>query len=44
MPVELMRMAVQTPLTSFLQMGAVAALEPDYKQQLGIQTEKGDTS
>jgi crotonobetainyl-CoA:carnitine CoA-transferase CaiB-like acyl-CoA transferase len=43
-PVELMRMAVQTPLTSFLQMGAVAALEPDYKQQLGIQVEKGDTS
>ncbi len=44
MPVELMRMAVQTPYTSVLQIGAVAALEPDYKQQLGIPTERGDTS
>ena len=35
-PVQLMRMMVQWPLTSFLQMGALAALEPDYKQHLGI--------
>ena len=35
-PVQLMRMVVQWPLTSLLQMGALAALEPDYKQQLGI--------
>ena len=34
-PLQLMQMAVQWPLTSFLQMGALAALEPDYKQQLG---------
>jgi hypothetical protein len=32
-----MRMMVQWPLTSYLQMGALAALEPDYKQQLGME-------
>lgn len=35
-PLEVMQMMVQWPLTTFLQMGAVRALEPDYKQQLGI--------
>ena len=36
-PVELMQAMVQWPLTSYLQMGALAALEPDYKQQLGME-------
>jgi crotonobetainyl-CoA:carnitine CoA-transferase CaiB-like acyl-CoA transferase len=36
-PVQVMRMMVQWPLTSYLQMGALAALEPDYKQQLGME-------
>jgi crotonobetainyl-CoA:carnitine CoA-transferase CaiB-like acyl-CoA transferase len=35
-PLQMMQMVVQWPLTSLLQMGALAALEPDYKQQLGI--------
>ena len=35
-PLQVVRAMVQWPLTSFLQMGALAALEPDYKQQLGI--------
>ena len=35
-PVEAIRAFLQWPLTSLLQMGALAALEPDYKQQLGI--------
>lgn len=38
LPLQVMRAAVQWPLTTFLQMGALAALEPDYKQQLGIDT------
>jgi len=36
-PVELMQAMVQWPLTSYLQMGALAALEPDYRQQLGME-------
>lgn len=36
LPLQVIRAAVQWPLTTFLQMGALAALEPDYKQQLGI--------
>ncbi|HEU4758512.1 MAG TPA: CoA transferase, partial [Dehalococcoidia bacterium] len=36
LPVEVMRMFVQWPTTTFLQMGALAALDPDYKQQLGL--------
>jgi hypothetical protein len=36
LPLQVVRAMVQWPLTSFLQMGALAALEPDYKQQLGI--------
>jgi hypothetical protein len=40
-PLQLVRAMVQWPLTSFLQMGALAALEPDYKQQLGIGPENG---
>ena len=35
-PVQLMQAMVQWPLTSYLQMGALAALEPDYRQQLGM--------
>ncbi len=35
-PLQVVRAMVQWPLTSFLRMGALAALEPDYKQQLGI--------
>jgi hypothetical protein len=33
---QVMRMFVQWPTTSFMQMGAVQALEPDYREQLGI--------
>jgi crotonobetainyl-CoA:carnitine CoA-transferase CaiB-like acyl-CoA transferase len=33
-PVQLMQAMVQWPLTSYLHMGALAALEPDYRQQL----------
>jgi len=36
-PVQLMQMMVQMPLTSYLQMGALAALEPDYREQLGLE-------
>src|SRR3990170_7114692 len=36
-PVQVMRMMVQWPLTSYLQMGALATLEPDYRQQLGME-------
>ena len=35
-PLAVMQMFVQWPLTSYLQMGALAALEPDYRQQLGM--------
>ncbi|MBI1886076.1 MAG: CoA transferase [Chloroflexi bacterium] len=35
-PMPAVRALVQWPLTTFLQMGALAALEPDYKAQLGI--------
>ncbi|MEO7666155.1 MAG: CoA transferase, partial [Dehalococcoidia bacterium] len=35
-PMHVMRMFVQWPTTSFQQMGAVAALEKDYREQLGI--------
>jgi len=36
LPVDIMRQLVQLPLWSFQQMGAIAALEPDYKEQLGL--------
>jgi len=36
-PLTVMQMFVQWPLTSYLQMGALAALEPDYRQQLGME-------
>ena len=39
---NVMRMFVQWPTTTFLQMGAVAALEPDYKQQLGLEQKAGE--
>ncbi len=35
-PLPVMRMFVQWPTTSYLQMGALQALEPDFKEQLGI--------
>ena len=37
LPLDVMRMFVQYPGATFLQMGALAALEPDYKQQLGLE-------
>jgi crotonobetainyl-CoA:carnitine CoA-transferase CaiB-like acyl-CoA transferase len=37
LPLDVMRMFVQYPGTTFMQMGALAALEPDYKQQLGLE-------
>jgi crotonobetainyl-CoA:carnitine CoA-transferase CaiB-like acyl-CoA transferase len=40
-PVQMMQMVVQWPLTSLLQMGALAALEPDYKRQLGLEPGNG---
>ena len=40
-PLQVVQAMVQWPLTSLLQMGALAALEPDYKQQLGIGPENG---
>jgi crotonobetainyl-CoA:carnitine CoA-transferase CaiB-like acyl-CoA transferase len=35
-PIQVMRMFVQWPTSSFLQMGAVAQLETDHREQLGI--------
>jgi crotonobetainyl-CoA:carnitine CoA-transferase CaiB-like acyl-CoA transferase len=37
-PMQLVQMMVQWPLSSLLQMGALAALEPDYKEQLAGQS------
>jgi crotonobetainyl-CoA:carnitine CoA-transferase CaiB-like acyl-CoA transferase len=34
-PLPVIRMFVQWPLTSMLQMGSLAAVEPDYREQLG---------
>ena len=31
-----MRMFVQWPTTTFLQMGSIAGLDADYREQLGI--------
>ncbi len=36
LPIPVMRMFVQWPTTSYLQMGALAAIETDYREQLGI--------
>ena len=36
-PLEVMRMVVQWPNTTYLNMGALAGLNADYKQQLGIE-------
>ena len=36
-PLDVMRMFVQWPTTTFLQMGSVAGLDQDYKQQLGLE-------
>jgi hypothetical protein len=35
-PLPVMRMFVQWPLTSYQNMGALAGLEKDYREQLGI--------
>lgn len=39
-PLDLMRMFVQVPTTTYLNMGAGAALDADYKQQLGLEDEE----
>ena len=39
---QLMQMMVQWPLTSLLQMGALGGLEPDFKQQLGLEQKAGE--
>jgi len=36
-PLDVMRMFVQWPLTTYQQMGALGGLETDYKQQLGLE-------
>jgi crotonobetainyl-CoA:carnitine CoA-transferase CaiB-like acyl-CoA transferase len=36
-PIPVMQAFVQWPLQSFLQIGSVQAVEPDYKQQLGLE-------
>ena len=36
-PLDVMRMFVQWPTTTFLQMGSVAGLDEDYKRQLEIE-------
>lgn len=36
LPLEVMRMFVQMPTTTYLSMGALAAIEPDYQEQLGL--------
>lgn len=36
-PLPVMRMFVQWPLTSYQQMGALGPIEPDYREQLGIE-------
>jgi hypothetical protein len=37
-PLPVMRMFVQWPLTSYQNMGALQAIEPDFEQQLGLVT------
>ncbi len=37
LPLDVMRMFVQMPTTTYLSMGALAAIEPDYKEQLGLE-------
>jgi crotonobetainyl-CoA:carnitine CoA-transferase CaiB-like acyl-CoA transferase len=39
-PLPVMRMFVQWPLTSYLNMGALGGIEKDYREQLGIAQEK----
>jgi crotonobetainyl-CoA:carnitine CoA-transferase CaiB-like acyl-CoA transferase len=36
-PLDVMRMFVQWPLTTYMQMGAIGGLEPDYKAQLELE-------
>jgi crotonobetainyl-CoA:carnitine CoA-transferase CaiB-like acyl-CoA transferase len=37
LPLDVMRMFVQMPTTTYLGMGALAAIEPDYRKQLGLE-------
>lgn len=37
LPLEVMRMFVQMPTTTYLSMGALAGIETDYKRQLGLE-------
>ncbi len=37
LPLDVMRMFVQMPTTTYLSMGALAAIEPDYREQLGLE-------
>ncbi|HSP55408.1 MAG TPA: CoA transferase [Dehalococcoidia bacterium] len=37
LPLDVMRMFVQMPTTTYLSMGALAAIEPDYRKQLGLE-------
>jgi len=37
LPLDVMRMFVQMPTTTYLNMGALAAIEPDYRKQLGLE-------
>src|SRR2546428_3881391 len=39
-PIPVMRMFVQWPTATFQQMGSVAGVDADYKQQLGLENEK----
>ena len=41
-PLQMMQMMVQWPLTSLLQMGALGGLEADFKQQLGLEQKAGE--
>ncbi len=41
-PLQMMQMMVQWPLTSLLQMGALGGLEPDFKKQLGLEQTAGE--
>ncbi len=42
-PLPVMRMFVQFPLTSYQNMGALGDLDTDYREQLGIASEQGET-
>ena len=37
MPLDVMRMFVQWPTATFQQMGTIAGLDADYREQLGLE-------